>query len=144
MAKRTGFENRVNNAAKATRVSIIRSKEEVARESALYEAQEEQAIKEQEINAIEAERKKLLKYKVPTRKTYLLDPISVRALEFFATDEHLKLSSAITGMLLKYIPKEYWIKARNDIIREELTTDDYLDDVKKPTIDDVYFHVKDK
>jgi len=144
MAQRTGFENRINNTPKPTRPSIIRSKEEVEKENEEYEAEERKSFLEQEQEAKAAEKKKYLKYKVPVRKTYLLDPISVRALEYYSTDENETYSSIITNLLLKAIPKDYWIRARNDVIKGELTPSDYLDDVKKPTIQGVYYHIKDK
>ncbi|MEE0930560.1 MAG: hypothetical protein UIM53_06125 [Acutalibacteraceae bacterium] len=122
------------------------------REEILAEQAAEQALtkKEQEALAREAKKKeealqkeiekKYMSYKVATRKTFLMDPISIEALRIFTYENRKGLSEAIVDMLIKYIPRDIWREARNNIIDIEETPKDYLDKVKKLDIESIYYH----
>ena len=83
-------------------------------------------------------------YKEAVRKTFLLDPISIEALRLFAFYNRKKLSETVTDMLIKYIPREIWAEARNNVIDIEETPSDYFENVVKMDIDTIYFNPKTK
>lgn len=127
--------------AKNNRVGISErlSKEEKKRPlEALIRSKEE--IEQEETVSNEEAAKVFKSYKTAVRKTFLLDPISIEALRIFAYKYRKGLSETIIDMLIKYIPREIWVEARNNIIDIEETPADYLDDVKLLDIDSVYYH----
>lgn len=81
-----------------------------------------------------------MQYKVPTRKTFLLDPITIAAIKIFAFESDKGISQLIMDMFLKYIPEDIWVRARGKVIDIEETPTDYLEELEKLTIDDIYYH----
>lgn len=79
-------------------------------------------------------------YKVPTRKTFLLDPITIAAIKIFSYESDRGISQLAMDMFLKYIPEDVWVKARNKVVDIEETPVDYLEELEKMTIDDIYYH----
>lgn len=145
---RVGFNEKLKTREEQRPLTaLLRSKEEIEKEQAA-----EQALTKKEKEALEKEAKKreaalqkeiekrYKSYKEPTRKTFLLDPISIEALRIFTFENRKGLSEAIVDMLIKYIPREIWTEARNNIIDIEETPKDYLDSIKKLDIDSVYYH----
>lgn len=127
--------------------SLIRSREEIEKEQ-----ETEQVLTKKEKEALEREAKKreaevqkeiekrYKAFKEPTRKTFLMDPISVEALRIFTYENRKGLSEAIVDMMLRYIPREIWTEARNNVINIEETPKDYLEGLKKLDIDSIYYH----
>lgn len=131
MAKNTrvGLTDRLAKESARPLNALIRSKEEI----------------EQEKAASNEEASKVFKaYKQAVRKTFLLDPISIEALRIFAYKYRKGLSETITDMLIKYIPREIWAEARNNVIDIEETPLDYFEDVQVMDIDTIYFNPKTK
>lgn len=127
--------------------ALIRPREEIEAEQAAEKEltkREKEALAREQRKREEAARKEVeqryLKYKTFARKTFVLDPISNEALRIFAFKNNKKFSEVIVDMLLKYIPREMWVEARNNIIDLEETPADYLDKVKKLDINSVYYH----
>ena len=134
-----------------TIATLFRPREEIeaelAQEQELTKREREALAREKRKQAEEAEkaiRKKFMEFKTFQRKTFVLDPISNEALRIFAYQNRKKLSEVITDMLLRYIPREIWIEARQTIINIEETPQDYLDDVKKLDINSIYYHPRKK
>ena len=131
--------------------SLIRPREEIEAEQAAEKEltkREKEALAKEQRKREEALQKEIEKtymaFKTTTRKTFLMDPISVEALRIFTYENRKGLSEAIVDMLLRYIPREIWAEARNNVIDIEETPKDYLDDVKKLDIDSVYYHKRKK
>lgn len=127
--------------------ALIRPREEIEaeqeKEKELTKKELEALAREEKKRAEEAEakvQKRYMSYKVATRKTFLMDPISIEALRIFTFENRKGLSEAIIDMCLKYIPREIWAEARNNVIDIEETTVDYLEDLKKLDIDSIYYH----
>ena len=146
--KRSGLNDKLEQREQQRPLNaLIRSREEIEKEQ---EQEKELTKREKEALAREKRKKeeelqkeiekKYLAYKEMTRKTFLLDPISVEALRIFTFKNKKGLSEAALEMLIKYIPREIWVEARNNIIDIEETPEDYLDDVKKLDIDSIYYH----
>ena len=147
-ANRVGLNDRLQKEKEMRPLNaLIRPREEIEAEQ---EAEKELTKREKEALAREQRKKeemaqkeiesRYMKYKEAARKTFVLDPISNEALRIFAYENRKKLSEVITDMLLKYIPREMWAEARNNIIDIEETPKDYLDDLKKMDINSVYYH----
>lgn len=132
-AKRAGLSNRLEE-EKAAPVSrpidaLIKPKEEKEKE------------RKQEREEIEKKnRERYLSYKKPMRKTFLFDPLTIEAIRLFTFKNRKGMSNAMMDMLLRYIPPEIWIEARNNIIDAEQTPADYLEDLEKLDIDSIYYH----
>lgn len=131
--------------------ALIRSREEIEAEQTvekeLTKREKEALAREQrkKEEAIQKEiEKKYMSYKTHVRKTFLMDPIAIEALRIFTFENRKGLSEAIIDMMLRYIPREMWAEARNNVIDIEETPKDYLDDVKKLDIDSVYYHKRKK
>ena len=155
-SKRTGLNNSdMANAVKRPAANladsvfggtspITRVEEQKAEEAKELTKREKEALAREEKKkreALEKEvAKKYLSFKEIARKTFLFDPITVEALRIFCFKHNKKLSEAVLDMFLKYIPREIWVEARNNIIDIEETPADYLDDVKKLDIDSIYYH----
>lgn len=117
--KRNGLNDRVVKEVKTRPLdALIRPKEEVEKE----------------------EREKCLSYKVATRKTFLLDPITIEALRIFIFKNRKGLSESVIEMLLKYIPKEIWIEARRNVVGE--TPENYLEGLEDLDIESIYYRNK--
>lgn len=120
MAKRIGLNDRIQKEKETpTRTvgELIRSKSDIEKET----------------------REKYLSKKVATRKTFLLDPISIEALRIYTYEHRKGLSEAIIDMMLKYIPREIWREAREHVLEQD-TPEHYFNDLDKLTIDDIYYH----
>lgn len=126
---RKGLNDRLAKESARPLNALIRSKEEIE--------QENSASKKEAANIFKA-------YKEAVRKTFLLDPISIEALRLFAFYNRKKLSETVTDMLIKYIPREIWAEARNNVIDIEETPSDYFENVVKMDIDTIYFNPKTK
>ena len=126
--KRVGLSDRMQHEVKKRPLeALIRPKEEVEKDS---------------LKAEEENRNRFMAYKVPTRKTFLLDPITIEAIRIFTFRNRKGLSEAMMDMLLKYIPADIWTEARGNIIDIEQTPADYLEDLEKLDIDSIYYHNK--
>ena len=147
-SKRPGLNDKLNEREKPRALNaLIRSKEEIEAEQAAEKEltkREKEALAKEERKRAEALQKEIeqryLKYKTTARKTFVLDPISNEAIRIFAYENRKGLSEVITDMLLKYIPREMWAEARNNIIDIEETPKDYLEDLKKLDINSIYYH----
>lgn len=127
--------------------ALIRPREEIEAEQ---EIQKELSKKEKEALAkakkkkeeeVEKEiQKRYMSYKTAVRKTFLMDPITIEALRIFTFENRKGLSEAMVDMCLRYIPREVWTEARNNIIDIEETPADYLEDLKKLDINSIYYH----
>lgn len=150
--KRPGLNDKLNQREVQRPLNaLIRPREEIEAEQA---AEKELTKREKEALAREQKKKeeqiqkeiekRYMSYKEATRKTFLMDPISIEALRIFTFENRKGLSETIVDMLLRYIPREIWAEARNNVIDIEETPKDYLEDVKKMTIDAVYYHQRKK
>lgn len=120
MARRIGLNDRIQKEKEIpTRTvgELIRSKSDIEKET----------------------REKYLSKKVATRKTFLLDPISIEALRIYTYEHRKGLSESIIDMMLKYIPREIWREARENVLEQD-TPDHYFNDLEKLTIEDIYYH----
>ena len=131
--------------------SLIRPREEIEAEQAAEKEltkREKEALAREKRKKEEAVQKEIEKtymvYKTAVRKTFVMDPISIEALRIFTYENRKGFSEAITDMLLRYIPREIWSEARNNVIDIDETPKDYLDDVKKLDINSVYYHQRKK
>lgn len=131
--------------------ALIRSREEIEAEQTVEKEltkREKEALAREQKKKEEALQKEIEKrymsYKTAVRKTFLMDPVSIEALRIFTFENRKGLSEAIVDMMLRYIPREIWTEARNNVIDIEETPKDYLEDVKKMTIDAVYYHQRKK
>lgn len=127
--------------------ALIRPREEIEAEQAAEKEltkREKEALAREQRKLKEAQEKeakaRYLEFKTSERKTFVMDPISIEALRIFTYENRKGLSEAITDMMLKYIPREMWVEARNNVINLEETPKDYLDNLKKMDIDSVYYH----
>lgn len=150
--KRPGLNDKLNQMETQRPLNaLIRPREEIEAE---LNAEKELTKREKEALAREQRKKeeqiqkeiekRYMSYKEVTRKTFVMDPISIEALRLFTFENRKGLSETIVDMLLKYIPRETWAKARNAVIDIEETPDDYLEDVKKLTLESVYYHQRKK
>lgn len=150
--KRPGLNDKLNQMETQRPLNaLIRPREEIEAE---LNAEKELTKREKEALAREQKKKeekiqkeikkKYMAYKEADRKTFVLDPITNEALRIFTFKHNKGYSETIIDMLLRYIPSEMWIEARNNVIDIETTPADYLDDVKKFTIEDIYYHPRKK
>lgn len=152
--KRQGLDDKLTQREQRPLNALIRPREEIEKDLELEkkaeEEQKELTKREKEALAREQRKreeelqkeieKRYMKYKTPTRKTYVLDPITIEAFRIFAYENRKTFSEAITDMMLKYIPREMWIEARNNVIDIEETPKDYLEKLKKLDINSIYYH----
>lgn len=152
MAKRIGLDDKINQREVVRPLNaLIRPREEIeaelAQEQELTKREREALAREKKKQEEEAEkviRKKFMEFKTFQRKTFVMDPISNEALRIFAYQNRKKLSEVITDMLLRYISRDIWVEARQNIIDIEDTPKDYLEDVKKLDINSIYYHQRKK
>lgn len=147
-SNRVGLNDRLQKEKEQRPLSaLIRPREEVEAEQAKEEEmtkKEKEALaraKKKKEEEVEREiQKRYMSYKTAVRKTFLMDPITIEALRIFTFENRKGLSEAMVDMCLRYIPREVWTEARNNIIDIEETPADYLEDLKKLDINSIYYH----
>ena len=83
---------------------------------------------------------KCMKYKEVKRKTCVMDPVSIEALHIYSFNNRKGISQMVLDMLIRCIPEDVWTEARQIVMKDVDTPDDYLEDLEKLTIDDIYYH----